>query len=466
MAAMMRLEIPIDLGLVMGFELVPPLTTREEDKFRWQEFLADFKQMHLRDPRVEWKDNYILFKFGERPMLPYEGHKFLRFSSEGPEAIADKYVQNLHWFAKRHFGDRARFWDEMAGQSAHYPMDKVRKSWKSYKTPDEVEAPVSTSSALHEEPLYEIKELPGNRKGLVALSHIPKGTRLVDEEPLITLTGEFGDDEIVKQLRKLPKEKTIQFLHLPNRFPRESSVFSGIVKTNVLPGGEEGADNSIGLVYHTISHINNGCRPNCQRNYNNKKRHEYIHAIRDIAAGEEIVLSDKSESTYAERHSYLKKKFGSDCTCALCSLPVADRRASDRRRERMQELDAQIGTPLLIKSNPGNSLELCHQYLKLLDAEFPESATALHVRLYFQAFQICAVHGDEARASVFGKRAYEACLLCKGEDSPSTKSYKFYSQHPAEHFNFQKCGQRWKTSMDMVDESLETEKFEKWLWRA
>ncbi|KAG6206016.1 hypothetical protein E4U35_002078 [Claviceps purpurea] len=466
MAAMMRLEIPIDLGLVMGFELVPPLTTREEDKFRWQEFLADFKQMHLRDPRVEWKDNYILFKFGERPMLPYEGHKFLRFSSEGPEAIADKYVQNLHWFAKRHFGDRARFWDEMAGQSAHYPMDKVRKSWKSYKTPDEVEAPVSTSSALHEEPLYEIKELPGNRKGLVALSHIPKGTRLVDEEPLITLTGEFGDDEIVKQLRKLPKEKTIQFLHLPNRFPRESSVFSGIVKTNVLPGGEEGADNSIGLVYHTISHINNGCRPNCQRNYNNKKRHEYIHAIRDIAAGEEIVLSDKSESTYAERRSYLKKKFGSECTCALCSLPAADRRASDRRRERMQELDAQIGTPLLIKSNPGNSLELCHQYLKLLDAEFPESTTALHVRLYFQAFQICAVHGDEARASVFGKRAYEACLLCKGEDSPSTKSYKFYSQHPAEHFNFQKCGQRWKTSMDMVDESLETEKFEKWLWRA
>ncbi|KAG5923552.1 hypothetical protein E4U61_003072 [Claviceps capensis] len=65
-AAMMRIEIPIDLGLVMGFELVPRLTTREENKFRWQEFLADFKQMHIRDPRVEWKDDYILFKFGER----------------------------------------------------------------------------------------------------------------------------------------------------------------------------------------------------------------------------------------------------------------------------------------------------------------------------------------------------------------------------------------------------------------
>ncbi|KAG6090441.1 hypothetical protein E4U15_005033 [Claviceps sp. LM218 group G6] len=450
----------------MGFELVPPLTTREEDKFRWQEFLSDFKQMHLRDPRVEWKDNYILFKFGERPMLPYEGHKFLRFSSEGHEAIADKYVQNLHWFAKRHFGDRARFWDEMAGQSAHYPMAKVRKSWKSYLKPDEVEAPVSPSSALNEEPLYEIQELPGNRKGLVALTHIPQGTRLVDEEPLITLTGEFGDDEIVKQLRKLPKEKTIQFLHLPNRFPRESSVFSGIVKTNILPGGEEGADNSIGLVYHTISHINNGCRPNCQRNYNNKKRHEYIHAIRDIAAGEEIVLSDKTESTYAERRSYLKNKFGSDCTCALCSLPAAERRASDRRREKMQLLDAQITTPALIKLSPENSLDLCREYLTLLDAEFPASATALHVRLYFQAFQICIVHGDVARASVFGERAYEASRLCKGEDSPSTKRNKFYSQHPAEHFNFQKCGQRWKTSMDMVDKSLEPEKFEKWLWRA
>ncbi|KAG5939286.1 hypothetical protein E4U60_000945 [Claviceps pazoutovae] len=229
----------------------------------------------------------------------------------------------------------------------------------------------STSSALHEEPLYEIKELPGNRKGLVALSHIPKGTRLVDVEPLITLTGELGDDEIVKQLHKLLKEKTIQSLHPYNRVPRESSVFSAIVKTNVLPGGEEGADNFIGLVYHTISHTNNGCRPNCQRNYNNKKRHEYTHAIRDVSAGEEIVLSDKTESTYAERRSCLKKKFGSDCFCAFCSLPAADRRASDRRRGRMQELDAQIAAPLLIKSNSGNSLALCHQYLKLLDVEFP-----------------------------------------------------------------------------------------------
>ncbi|KAG6061879.1 hypothetical protein E4U17_006685 [Claviceps sp. LM77 group G4] len=211
--------------------------------------------------------------------------------------------------------------------------------------------------------------------------------------------------EIVKQLRKMPKEKTIQFLHLPNRYPRESSVFSGIVKTNILPGGEEGVDNSIGLVYHTISHINNGCRPNCQRNYNNKKRREYIHAIRDIAAGEEIVVSDKTKSTYAERRSWLKKKFGLDCTCALCSLPAADRRASDSRCERMQDLDAQIATPRLVNSNPDSSLAFCRQYLKLLNEEFPASAMALHIRLYFQAFQICAVHGQELGAREIRKVA-------------------------------------------------------------
>ncbi|KAG5944616.1 hypothetical protein E4U59_007039 [Claviceps monticola] len=37
--------------------------------------------------------------------------------------------------------------------------------------------------------------------------------------------------------------------------------------------------------------------------------------------------------------------------------------------------------------------------------------------------------------------------------------HKSYSQHSAEHFDFQKCGQRWKTKMDMVDQSLEPEEF-------
>lgn len=73
------------MGIDMGFDMVPRLTSQIshwEDISKWVAFLDDIKKTYFDDPRVEMKVNHILFQVGERPTLPFEGSKFLRFSSK------------------------------------------------------------------------------------------------------------------------------------------------------------------------------------------------------------------------------------------------------------------------------------------------------------------------------------------------------------------------------------------------
>ncbi|KAG6285149.1 hypothetical protein E4U46_006143, partial [Claviceps purpurea] len=109
------------MGIDMGFDMVPRLTSQIshwEDISKWGAFLDDIKKTYFGDPRVEMKVNHILFQVGERPTLPFEGSKFLRFSSK---------------CAELHFGPRVVFWDEHFDQQGHYSWDEVHESVRSYE---------------------------------------------------------------------------------------------------------------------------------------------------------------------------------------------------------------------------------------------------------------------------------------------------------------------------------------------
>lgn len=68
------------MSIHAGFDMVPCLGKGLVEKHNWQTFI-DFVKKHYKDDEcVEVKPNYIEFKTGEHPLLPFEGHKFLRFS--------------------------------------------------------------------------------------------------------------------------------------------------------------------------------------------------------------------------------------------------------------------------------------------------------------------------------------------------------------------------------------------------
>jgi hypothetical protein len=78
----------VAMGMNAGFDMVPRLTKEAVDTRNWEQFMKLIKSHYKDDMRVEIKQNCILFKAGEHPSLPFEGHKLLRFSAKVSGSIA------------------------------------------------------------------------------------------------------------------------------------------------------------------------------------------------------------------------------------------------------------------------------------------------------------------------------------------------------------------------------------------
>lgn len=463
------------MGIDVGFDMVPRLSKGAVDKQNWESFIEVVTICYANDCLVEVKPNYLEFKAGEHPRLPYEGHKFLRFSSKisGSHAEGvDRYIYTITRMAQAKFGSRVHPWNNVTDVYSFYDWQEVNDSLKSYEQLDEPE--ISTSIAHHvlgTNPekelgvqLFEIQAVPEKGKGLVASVNIARGTRILHEAPLFTTLQfspiELMENHIVKKLKSLSKDQQRQFLSLHNNF-RGKHPFSGIVKTNALPCG---SSSNVGGIYPTICFLNHSCLPNAHNNWNADTKRETIHAIRDINAGEEITIPYNQDGSSTSRRAHLKEKFGFDCNCNLCYLPPPQLRISDARRLQIERLDLAIGDPIRVMITPNDSLKDCHSLLHLLEEEYNNCAGASIARLYHDAFQISIAHGDLARGSVFAARGYEARAVCEGEDSPETKDLKNLVEDPTGHPNFG-ASVKWKTAKGMVPKGLDAGEFEKWLWR-
>lgn len=315
--------------------------------------------------------------------------------------------------------------------------------------------------------LFEVHDIPGKGRGLVARSNIAEGTRILCEKPLFTVESTTPDRLqliVAAKLKHLSKEEQRQVLSLHNNFPGQLAL-DGIVRTNALPCGP---DSSKSGVYSTICLINHSCLPNSHNNWNPDAEHETIHAIRPIQAGEEITIAYDEYLSYNSRRKHLKDSFGFDCECrhcAVCSLDAAERQASDGRRLRSTFLNDVIRRPLRLFTAPEDCLRDCYSMLQLLREEFNGYIGTLGARVYYEAFKICVAHGDEARGSVFAERAYILRRVCDGDDVSETQEMKALSVTPAGHASFARLSENWKLKKSQVPKGLDTAQFEKWLFR-
>lgn len=495
------------MGINAGFDMVPRLSTGIVDTTDWASFINLLKEHYKDDAQVEIKPNYILFKAGEHPMLPFEGHKLLRFSSKVSGRIAaatrvESYIDTITRVARARWGSRIRCWHEGDDQYGYYDWKEVHESFRSYEQvcltiylhihpfssifgtvinhyfffppqPDERMIPTSIGHFLTgidptrelDIPLFEVKEIPGKGRGLVARLNISKGTQILCEKPLLTVEPKSPNElnsVLADKLKAMPKAKQRQFLSLHNNFPGKSA-FSGIVKTNALPCGP---GSPVGGVYSTICLINHSCLPNAHNSWNSNAEHESIYAIRPIMVGEEITIPYDHGGPSTARRAFLKKAFGFDCTCSICIHPPSELQAIDGRRVLIQSLDEKIGDPFRMATKPEESLSHCHSLLQVLKEEFGGHIGAHGARLYYDAFQVCIAHGDQARASVFAEKSYRARTSSEGEDNPETQRVKTLSFRPADHNSFGLCSMKWKTTKTAVPKGLDTAQFESWLFKG
>lgn len=126
------------MGLDAGFDMVPRLSRGTDDSLKWQQFIHTVKQFYEEDEKVQVGLRVITFECGEHPLLPIEGHQFLRFSSNvsgrvATATAAETYILKVTKIAKVYFGDRVRSWQEVDEQEGFYNWKDVHASIRSYK---------------------------------------------------------------------------------------------------------------------------------------------------------------------------------------------------------------------------------------------------------------------------------------------------------------------------------------------
>jgi hypothetical protein len=317
-------------------------------------------------------------------------------------------------------------------------------------------------------PLYALEEIPAKGKGIVAIKDIPEGTRILCEEPVITLPDGLPEYELLsrihRQVAALDDYKLKVFLSMHNihTYGNAAERYLGIFKTNALPIEVEDND---GGIFLEACRINHACDNNAQKSWNRNIKRHTVHALRDIKAGEEITIYYLAAHTGRKnRQMKLQMKFDFICSCRLCSLPSAESKQCDARLERILELGSIIDRHgvMGLFSSPKLMLGYAEEQVALYNAHTADDVGL--TRVYMDAAQVAIFNSDLARGRVFVERAVSGWRIAEGEDSTNFIRHKELTKNPAKH-ELYGMSMKWKTKVEDVPVGLGASDFEDWLWK-
>jgi hypothetical protein len=210
--------------------------------------------------------------------------------------------------------------------------------------------------------------VPNKGYGCFALAPIARGTRILEDQPLLVVTeGHYllRDIELVFEGLTDAQKSLYYTLHSghgqdPRKWPsriaegvalrerqriqeqhdartgQEPSLIS-IFQTNCMEVNQGAA------VFPHASRFNHCCNPNACFSWNAAIKRETIHIMKDVTAGEEITLSYCDMIHDKPSRSYELKHYGFECDCPACAGDESDEttfaHASAVRRFRLQDLD-------------------------------------------------------------------------------------------------------------------------------
>ncbi|KAK3320430.1 hypothetical protein B0T19DRAFT_403081 [Cercophora scortea] len=194
---------------------------------------------------------------------------------------------------------------------------------------------------------YEVRDIPGKGKGLVATRSIAKGQVIMADAAAIIVDGDVERRATPEQFQALmqraieqvPPQRAEQILALSTNPTTASSAHRqhvDIFRNNAY--GMTVGEKSYSVMYPGVAPSNEAISS------------ALLVAIRDIAAGEEITISlehdPNTPSPRADieplpsqaRKAKLHRIWGFTCTCSLCSASPEEQAASDARRARIDSI--------------------------------------------------------------------------------------------------------------------------------
>jgi hypothetical protein len=196
--------------------------------------------------------------------------------------------------------------------------------------------------------MYIIRPVAGRGLGIIATRPISEGEEILSEAPLFTQELGLTEQAIARSMATKTKEEKRQFIELSNCHRGKQPHLTGIFLTNALPCGvNDGMVGSLAAkagIFLKGSRFNSSCIPNINNCWNEENQIIVFHALKSIAAGEELCISyGQTLAPRATRRMELQTKFGFECRCAACSLSGNEQVASDRRRSAAKKLFDEIG---------------------------------------------------------------------------------------------------------------------------
>ncbi|KAI0790850.1 hypothetical protein C8Q75DRAFT_732939 [Abortiporus biennis] len=287
---------------------------------------------------------------------------------------------------------------------------------------------------------YEVRQLPGRGKGVIALQDINAGDLIIVERPLvISLSGlaidiHFDPDVTVTEAQKkqavmreyarmvetlvsrMDPELKAQFMDLANSHEHDGSgPLFGRIRTNgfsVSFGKDnlnKGIDDRVrySAVGNDISRVNHSCCPNSGYSFHRASFGMELRATRKISKGEEVTCSYIANdwATTAERQKALEP-YDFVCTCPACSDPENDSVRSFFQKQPSDALPLDE-TLKFISTVEGQSMEISSMYDWLLN----------------HAIKMYAKDGDKEKEKEFKEKLFKNQLVkCGGENAPLIKT--------------------------------------------
>lgn len=187
---------------------------------------------------------------------------------------------------------------------------------------------------------FEVKPIPVKGLGMIATRTIEKGD-LIKAHPAI---GIFHNDAVDRSsenyathlaplvhlsVEQLPSPSREKFMAMAAHNESEEPVIEKIY-TNTF--GEDFGGEEHSIVIPETARLNHDCRPNAMYYFDPKTFTHYTHASRRILAGEEITITYIDPlQTRLRRRKAIKRSWGFDCSCSLCSQSPQFVRESNRR---------------------------------------------------------------------------------------------------------------------------------------
>ncbi|CAN8099286.1 unnamed protein product [Discula destructiva] len=293
--------------------------------------------------------------------------------------------------------------------------------------------------ARAEPPPFSATAIPGKGIGLVANRTIKRGESIMLWQPTFVIHRKLTDDLSPEDLQytldaallKLPAPRRRAFLQQLGQFGGHR--VSDILLTNAFQmdfGGEGEEGHHLGN-FPDVSRFNHDCRPNVAFRIDEHAAH-YTHAVRDIAAGEELTLSYMNPfETHAVRQRHILSSWGFMCSCPHCSQSEDEIAKSDARLYEIDELVAALEH----FTDSSVSVQTIERLLELYELERLDAK--IHGAQVIAALNY-NLFGDAQKAKKYAQMAIHSGNVEFGPEAGDVKAMQELAKDPERHFTWKK----------------------------